>query len=174
VQKVVLISGQGGSGKSTCSHLLYERLESVALIEADAVIKVKPWIEYEKLRKLGMINGAGLIQNYWDAGYENIICPGMVWNQKDMDFLCSKISDLSKNIVLFWLHTEKNERHRRRIDRKRDDADKLEALEAVDKVVNGRKPDSIPSRRIYEIDTTERKPVEVVDAMFQALTDINS
>lgn len=164
-QQIVLISGEAGSGKSTCGKLLYDRLESVALIEADAIIKVKPWENFAKLRKLALSNVAALIQNFWNAGYRAILCPGVVWNQDDMNALCAALPNLTHAMTLLWLQTDEKERNRRRANRHRDAADLPQEFSNVDDAVAGKKPTTLPSGKAYEISTTYRTPAEIVKEM---------
>lgn len=79
--KIILINGQGGTGKTTVSNALKNKLANSAFIDADALMSVNPF-EFEKLTGLMHKNAQNLIINFAQAGYENIVTAGLARNQE--------------------------------------------------------------------------------------------
>jgi len=160
--KLILINGLGGSGKTTCGRLLCERIDSCAYFDIDMLATVNPFEFGEELMRLGLRNAAGLISNFFDAGYEVVVMSSGTGCQRHVDYLLSLIP-LPDHVYWIWLTASKAERDKRRLARSRDGADKPEWLDYVDRVSEPYAgPVEIESGTCCEIDTDNAASNNVV------------
>jgi len=165
--KLVLINGLGGSGKTTCGRLLCERMDSCAYFGIDMLTTVKPFEFGEDLIKLGLRNAAGLISNFFDAGYEAVVMSSGTGCQRHVDYLLNLIS-LPDHVYWIWLTASKAERDKRRLARSRDGADKPEWLDYVNGVVEPYVgPVKIEGGICREIITDVLAPDEIVERILK-------
>lgn len=111
MQNLILISGRGGSGKSTVSQYLFSNLNDTALIQADKMVDFEPFEIGEKLHRIKMRNCSALIATYLKEGVRDIICEGFVQNQFELNEVEQQFKDI--NIYVFWLELDKASRHSR-------------------------------------------------------------
>ena len=78
--KLIFISGQPGSGKTSVANELLSQSKNAALIEADSLSAVNPF-DFHKNSELAIKNTIALAVNFNDAGFKNIIISGLVKNQ---------------------------------------------------------------------------------------------
>jgi chloramphenicol 3-O-phosphotransferase len=166
---LILINGQGGTGKTSLAQALRNQIPNSAYIEADSLIAVNPF-EFEKLGPLLHINAASLIQNFAQAGYETIITAGLTRNQEQLDeFL--KVLNTKADITFVWLRASKEARLARRKERSRDGADNEEHFEFMEKIYPDVESFTAPGKFV-EIDTTDKTVEEMKDEVYQSLQKI--
>ncbi len=157
---LILINGQGGTGKTSVALALQNRIQNSAYIEADSLVAVNPF-EFEKLGPLLHKNAASLIQNFVGAGYETIITAGLTRNQEQLDeFL--KLLNVKAEITFVWLRASKEVRIARRQARGRDGADSEEHFEFMEKIYPDVESFTVPGKFI-KIDTTTKTLEEVIN-----------
>lgn len=178
MQRIILISGFGSSGKSTCSQVLWDRLEDVAVVEADHLFRIKPFemATQEGRDQIGRIklqNTLAVLKTFLKERYANIIVDGLVWSQDELDAVVEACEDFRCKIYLCWLKTGKEERHKRAIARERDEADSREFLDEVEEKISDPTPLTLPSGHYQEIETDNKTSGEIVDEMLSILqTDL--
>lgn len=137
MQTIILISGFGGSGKSTVSTALLDSFDHAALVSADSLFQIRPFdgISEEGRNTIGSIkmkNCLSVIQNYLDAEYPVVIVDGLVWSddeyQKVLQFESSTV-----RVLLFWLDVPLDQRVQNALKRNRDGADNEEWLRSMEK-----------------------------------------
>lgn len=168
MQNIILMSGFGGSGKSTCAQLLWDRLEHVAIVEADHLFRIKPFeMKTEDGRNLiGRVklhNSLAVLQTFIEEDFTNIIVEGLVWSQAELDAVAKLGKEYNCALWCFWLKTSATVRHARAITRGRDGADNLAFLELVEKTIVDPTPLSLPRGHYHEILTDKLQSTEVVD-----------
>lgn len=90
-QKLILINGQGASGKTSVARILLSDLPNSAYIGGDSLISVNPFGINEKLDKLAIKNLLSLTANYFEEKYAFIIVCGLIRNQQLLDYFLSKL-----------------------------------------------------------------------------------
>lgn len=157
--KIILINGQGGTGKSSVANTLKNSLSNSAYIDADALVAVNPF-KFGEIDNLMLKNAASLISNFTTKGYQYIITAGLTRNQELLSKLL-ELLDQEVAIVFVWLRADKEVRMSRKIKRNRDGADNLEHFEFVDKLYPDIARFDIQNGVYLEIDTSSKSIEEV-------------
>lgn len=165
---VIFISGCGGAGKDTTGALLLERLDRGALLDLDALIRVSPWEFAQPLRNLGIRNGAAVIRNFIEERYELIILLGGLTEEAELRLLEENLPDDTR-ISLIWLSVPKPLRDSRRIKRARDEGDKPQHLDQIDRVLTD--PGQLNPRtgEYFRIEAETLSPSEVVTEVLKLI-----
>ncbi|WP_255948554.1 AAA family ATPase [Streptomyces odontomachi] len=71
--RLVIVNGQEGVGKSTLVRALLRHTPQGAQIDAEDVGQVHPWVFDDAFRELHRRNVACLVRNFWQAGYHNVV-----------------------------------------------------------------------------------------------------
>lgn len=159
--KIILINGQGGTGKTTVAGILKNEIENSAYIEADSLVAVNPF-EFEKLGPLVHKNAVSLITNFAETGYETIVTAGLTRNQEQLDdFL--KVLNVKAEIVFVWLRASKEARLARRKARGRDGADNEEHFEFINTIYPDVEMLDVKEGKYIDIDTSSKSIQEIVD-----------
>lgn len=161
MQRLILINGLGGSGKTTVGRLLLDLLPSAAYFDFDSVTCVSPFEYGEPMFELGHRNAAAVAKNFLSAGYDSVVMCSGCGSQKHLDQF---LSLLPERLPVFWffLQASKDERKRRKSLRARDGADNeahFDILEA--KIGSYAGLVSGPGVKAFEI-ISEGKPAEKV------------
>lgn len=158
-QKIILLSGFGGTGKTTVGNLLYDYLDNVALIEADELFHIKPFEIGEKMGRIKLRNTLDIMANFLEEEYHYIICIGLVWSQAELDAVTDKFS--SYDHFLFWLSANKETRFKRVIDRA-EPGDTLSWLEKVEQTIIDPWPLNMRIGKTVKIDTSTKSSIEIM------------
>ncbi len=170
MSRIILINGRPGAGKSTVAKLLSEKLDSVALLEFDSLIKVKPFEYGEKLLLLGLENSVSVVNNFLDFGFKNIILCAGTTKESHLEFFLSKIEG-SSQIHWIYLNVSVEERSKRKVSRLRDDADSLEWFEQVkSKIGTYSGLPKLSGVSYYELDVEGISSQEVASLVAEQLT----
>lgn len=172
--KVVLICGFGGSGKSTCSQLLWNSLENVAIVEADQFFRIKPFEMKtsegrDQINRIKLRNSMSVSTAFFREKFEYVIIDGLVWSQMELDSIASTAAEHGYDVWCFWLKTGKERRHRRSIGRGRDGADVQTALDEIEQAIVDPTPLSLSQGHYHEIETDTLQPTEIVGRMLKLL-----
>ena len=161
--RIVLICGQSGAGKSTSSRALFDRLETAALLNGSNLATVEPFVWGDKLDDLCIRNAAAVTRNMFDAGFSQVVLSGIGRTQQLVDEF---LALLGRRVTCcyFSLVAETSERTRRRLARARDGADTDISFHPVlDKLMTA--SGHINHVLYREIDTTDLSADQVVDEM---------
>ncbi len=174
MKKIISISGFGGSGKTACANLLWDHLENAAIVEADQFFRIKPfdWMTKEGLGQIGRIKlqmSIALTKSFCEEKFENIIIDGLVWSQAELDEVAANAKKYGYETWCFWLETKKETRHKRALDRKRDEADSQQFLDTVEQLIKDPTPLSLPGSHYHEIKTDGLSAAKVADRMLAIL-----
>ena len=131
MNKIIIVSGQAGVGKTTTAKLLLSNIDKSAYVEADSLAVVSPFIFNDDLVVLCLNNALSVISNYFTAGYSTVIFSGFLGKQSQLDYLINGIKDKS-DIYLVWLEAQKEVRQNRKKERNRDESDQEKWLNFVD------------------------------------------
>ena len=159
--KLILINGQGGTGKTAIASALKNEITNSAFIEADSLVAVNPF-EFDKLGPLLHKNAVSLINNFVADGYETIITAGLTRNQEQLDeFL--KVLNLEADIVFVWLRAHTEVRLNRKQSRNRDGADSEELFEFMNKIYPDVESFEVKGEKYIDVDTSTKSIQEIVD-----------
>lgn len=111
--RLVIITGQEGAGKSTLVRALLPDTPCGAQIDAEDVGQVNPWIMDEAFRDLLRRNVAGLVRNFWRAGYVNVIAGSFISNYTDYLKFRQLLSEPAEVAVVQLLASKQARDHRR-------------------------------------------------------------
>lgn len=161
MEKIILINGQGGTGKSSVAKLLSQELKSSAYIDVDSLVITNPWEFGDESDNLAIKNAISLIHNFSSANFQNIIISGLTRNQSLLDNFLSQLSK-EASILFIWLKADKKIRFARKEGRNRDGADKKEHFESVDKLYPDIDSINVKNGRSIFIDTSLKTIQEVV------------
>ncbi len=173
MQRLILISGFGGSGKSTCAQKLWDKLDHVAMIEADHLFRIKPFEMQtpegrEQIGRIKLRNSLSVTRTFIEEGFSYIIVEGLVWSQAELDAIRILANEKSCDVWCFWLKTTKEIRHRRAIGRGLE-GDTQEFLDIVEQKIVDPTPLSLPDGHYHEIETDTKNPEQVVEEIFRHL-----
>ena len=166
-QKIILISGFAGSGKTITGELLHEKLGSCARIESDFLILVKPFIRGENLSHLKIQNTVDVAHNFLKEKYKNLLIVGAIWNQKELDQFVSAFPGSKYDISLFWLDASKEIRLKR-ANLRQDPGDDRESIEETEAIIGPVIfPLNIPGGKFYKIDVGNKTPESIAQEIME-------
>ncbi len=167
-QKIILVSGFGGTGKTTVGSHLHELLDNNALVEADELFHIKPFEIGEKMGRVKLENSLDVMTNFLKEGYEHVICVGLVWSQAELDAVVSEFPCNNYEHFLFWLSASKEVRFQRVVSRG-EPGDTLDWLESVEQTIPNPWPLRMNIGRAIEIDTTNRSPINIAQEVMRLI-----
>lgn len=159
MQNLILISGRGGSGKSTVAQYLFRHLTNTALIQADKMVDFEPFEVGEKLNRIKMRNCSALIATYLVEGVKDIICEGFVQNQFELNEVEKLFKDI--NIYVFWLELDIASRHSRVSNRGRGSDDDPTIMDIYESASTAPWPFQSERATLTEISVKDRSPEDV-------------
>jgi len=166
--KLIIIGGCCGAGKETTGRLLSEALEPSAWIDFKSLGRIAPWAYDEKLISLSIENARALVNNFFRAGYCQVVLSGFGFSQKEFDALTALVH-ADCRVLYVWLDVDKIVRDKRRIGRARDAADKPEFLDDIDAVVTDPGELSIPNGAYFRLQIADETPDEVLERVVETL-----
>jgi thymidylate kinase len=100
MQKLLIICGQEGVGKSTLIKSLVEHLHHGAVIDAEDLVQVNPWEQNEKFENLVLDNAACIVNNFFKYNYERVVVGSVVRNRKELDLFKTKLTSQPEIYIL--------------------------------------------------------------------------
>jgi chloramphenicol 3-O-phosphotransferase len=114
--RLVLVNGGEGAGKSTIVRALLPHTPDSARIDAEDLGQTNPCPMDDEFFDLLRRNVAGLVENYWTAGYTNVIAGSFLRDYPDyLSF--RKLLALPRAVFLVDLMVDKDVRDGRRVTR---------------------------------------------------------
>lgn len=107
MQKIIILNGPAGVGKTTIGNLLANTSENSVCISGDELNKFIINKTESVKGRLGYKNGAALIDNFAEAGYELIIFEYVFPSQEHIDYLKSQLkTKITPNCFTLWASLE--------------------------------------------------------------------
>ena len=150
---------QGNYGKRAAK-------QAPALLDIKGLSSTNPWC-FEDF-ELGIRNAVSLIHNYAEKGWPQIILVGGVNSSDRLSYLLSELR-VKATIHYFWLDVPKQVRDARRIERRRDEADRKEHLDAIDLVFTDPGELVVPGGRFFRIRPELLSPSQLAEIIMQEL-----
>ncbi|HEY8471657.1 MAG TPA: hypothetical protein VIL37_03365 [Natronosporangium sp.] len=83
-RRLLIVCGLEGAGKSTIVRALLPHTPNGARIDGEDVAGINPCPFDEPFFDLLRRNVAGLVRNFWEAGYRNVIAGSFIRNEDDL------------------------------------------------------------------------------------------
>ena len=152
-QKVILIAGFGGSGKTTVAKILHGTFASSAYVSADSLTDIRPLIYDEKLLRVRLRNCLDVIRNFLDEGFEHVVCDGLIWSQKELNAVGNALAGEHIELFVFWLNASKVVRFRRVLD-SAGSGDTMQFLEHVESKIADPWPMTLATGHVEMVETS--------------------
>ncbi|MBU6454861.1 MAG: hypothetical protein KGS72_24040 [Cyanobacteria bacterium REEB67] len=152
-QKVILIAGFGGCGKTTVAKILHNSFASSACVSADALTEIRPLTLDEKLLRVRLRNCLDVIRNFLDEGFEHVICDGLIWSQKELNAVAGALAGEHIELFVFWLNASKVVRFRRVLD-SAGSGDTMQFLEHVESKIADPWPLTLSTGHVELVETS--------------------
>jgi predicted ABC-type ATPase len=103
MQKLIIINGTMGIGKTTIARLVFTQLPNSAYLCGDAVWQINPFEVNDKTRALVEQNLAFVLRSYLVAGYEYVMLDWVMHQQSIIDAILAPLNDRSFELQVFTL-----------------------------------------------------------------------
>ncbi|MFC6018157.1 hypothetical protein ACFP2T_18350 [Plantactinospora solaniradicis] len=114
--RLVLVNGEEGAGKSTIVRALLPHTPDGARIDAEDLGQTNPCLMDDEFFDLLRRNVAGLVENFWTAGYANVIAGSFLRGYPDY-LAFRELLSLPCAVFLVELVVDKDVRDGRRVTR---------------------------------------------------------
>ncbi|MFD2762534.1 hypothetical protein [Micromonospora eburnea] len=114
--RLVLVNGEEGAGKSTIIRALLRHTPRGARIDAEDIGQTNPCPMDDEFFDLLRRNVAGLVESFWTAGYVNVIAGSFLRNYPDY-LAFRRLLNQSPTVFLVELLVDKEVRDHRRVTR---------------------------------------------------------
>jgi broad-specificity NMP kinase len=159
--KLILIGGEAWTGKSTCAKILFERLDNSAWLDGDDVWRVNPWSLDDPRLRTSDVNMAFVLQTYLQSKFNAVILSSIVLCDPAIAArILGMIQGVDYDLVSFTLMCAERvllERAKRRDGEANPQFMLLERSRAL--------------KHTIQIDTTDKKPEEIVNEMIAKIGD---
>lgn len=115
-RNLILIEGQEGVGKSTTLRELLPHTPFAARLDGEDLGQLNPCKMDVEFMQLLWDNMAGLIKNFWGAGYSTVVAGSSIDNHEDYVHFRKRLPEEAR-VYMVHLCASKSVRDQRRIDR---------------------------------------------------------
>jgi predicted kinase len=103
MQKLILINGTMGIGKTTVARLVFDRLPNSAYLSGDAVWQINPFEVNDQTQAIVQQNIPFVLRSYLVAGYEYVILDWVLQQQSIIDTILAPLKDMLFDTQVFTL-----------------------------------------------------------------------
>ena len=170
MQRLIIVTGNGGAGKHTIGELLYSELPRASWTHMRWMLKLNIWEPTPHYDDLLLRNAAVVIGNYLDEEVDSAILSGGVYTREHLDRLTDLMSR-PLDVRFFWLDVPDEIRAERLIARARDSGDDPEYVRFAVPKYTLRPPSLRLDAESYHIlDAATRTPPQLIDEILVALS----
>lgn len=109
MQKLIMITGEAWTGKSTYADLLYQTFENSAWLDEDDVWRVYPFSVKDKRLRNGDLNMAFVLNNYLESNFEYVFFTSIVLcDEAIRNNILDLITYKDYKAVFITLHAQKD------------------------------------------------------------------
>jgi hypothetical protein len=170
-RRLIIVSGEEGAGKSTIVRALLPSTPQGARIDAEDIGQTNPCPMDDTFFDLLRRNVAGLVENFWTAGYVNVIAGSFLRRYSDyMSF--RQLLPRPSAVFLVDLLVDREVRSRRRITRAKQTTQ--EWRDMVDQIPEDRtiRQAADADYRYIGIDTTDLDVARTVQRIKGAIPEV--
>lgn len=91
MQKLLIVCGQEGVGKSTLLKSLVKQLRHGAVVDVEDLLQVNPWKQNKEFENLALDNAAAIVNNFFKYSYPQVAVGSAVRNRKELDLFKTKL-----------------------------------------------------------------------------------
>jgi len=132
---------------------LHNNFESSACVSADALTELRPLTLDDKLLRVRLRNTLDVIRNFLDEGFENVVCDGLIWSQKELNAVAGALAGEHVQLFVFWLQASKVVRFRRMLD-SAGGGDTMEFLQHVETQIADPWPMTLTAGHVEMVETS--------------------
>ena len=170
-RRLIIVSGEEGAGKSTIVRALLPSTPQGARIDAEDIGQTNPCPMDDTFFDLLRRNVAGLVENFWAAGYVNVIAGSFLRRYSDyMSF--RQLLPRPSAVFLVDLLVDREVRNRRRITRAKQTTQ--EWRDMVDQIPEDQtiRQAADADYRYSGIDTTDLDVARTVERIKDAIPEV--
>jgi ABC-type cobalamin/Fe3+-siderophores transport system ATPase subunit len=173
-RRLILVGGQEGTGKTTLIRSLLPETPLAAAVDAEDVGQVNPCPYDDAFFDLLRRNVAALVQNYWTAGFVNVITGSFFSNYSDYVAFRRLLVSRAEIFVVHLL-VRKDVRNGRRLARaKQTSQEWRDAVDQVDIEDTTLKANADGEYRYIPIDSSLQDVTETIGVVKTAIPEIYS
>lgn len=168
---LVLITGEEGAGKSTIIRALLPHTPSGVRIDAEDLAQTNPCPMDDEFFELLRRNVAGLVENFWNAGYANVITGSFFRDYRDYVAFRALVTQPAA-VFMVELLVDKTVRDHRRVTRaKQTSQEWRDMVDLIPEDLTIRQA-AHPDYRYLGIDTTTLDIDETVQRITKAIPEV--
>ena len=170
-RRLIIVSGEEGAGKSTIARALLPSTPQGARIDAEDIGQTNPCPMDDTFFDLLRRNVAGLVENFWAAGYVNVIAGSFLRRYSDYTSFRQLLPRPSA-VFLVDLLVDREVRNRRRITRAKQTTQ--EWRDMVDQIPEDQtiRQAADADYRYSGIDTTDLDVARTVERIKDAIPEV--
>ncbi len=170
-RRLLLISGQEGAGKTTIIRALLPHTPRGARVDAEDLGQVNPCLYDDAFWRLLRANVAGLVRNYWSAGFENVITGSFLGTRDDFLRFRELIPEVNEVYMVQLLVQPEERQHRRLTRAKRTTQEWRDRVDRHEKAGTTIEADQ-DGYRYFGVDSTGMTPEQTVEAIVREFPEI--
>ena len=163
---LVVVVGQEGVGKSTVVRGLKSALVRGAVLDAEDVGQVQPWVYDEAFRDLHRRNVAALVRNFWEAGYLTVVAGSFLADHREYEAF-RPLLPVDADVTVVQLLARKHVRDARRSSRAKSTTqewrDMVDRVDDEDETLRAAAARADVGYRFLAVDTSDLSALETVE-----------
>lgn len=161
MQRLILINGLPGSGKSTIGLMLRDALKPAAFVDTDHLMRVKPWPEDGSIYEETLERALMVAQDFFSRGIPTVVISGCVHSAALFQTVGWTMDLNQVRCVVVALQTEATVRRRRQQERGKEVDVGTEEFSLL--------PTDVEPAQLITVDSSQHTPEETAQEILQQL-----